>query len=119
MSWTLSTSGAALIKAGANADAALIVDATKLATLSDEAESDLIAFTGYDWITNYASVKTNWKPFISKAVAARIAMGIVKYNPSYYKSKAEAYLIANMNDNEWNDCLNVIKDKEWQKKMIS
>jgi hypothetical protein len=89
MSWTLSTSGAAIAKAGVNANSAIIASAATLAKWSDEAEGTLCALTRKDWVANYTNVKTNFKPILDDVISDMVAMKIINYDMSGYPSTAK------------------------------
>lgn len=119
MSWTLSTSAQALTKAGENADATITGDAAALAFLSDQAEADLFLQTGYDWVANYANVRTNAKPVLSKAIACAVAIEIINYNMRNYTSRAEAQTMLNVLTDEYNRILNTLKDFEFRDRLLT
>lgn len=90
MSFNLTTSGAIINKAGANASATAIASYAFLAEACDEAEAEFNALTRYDWVTNWASVKTQFQKQVSSSVAARAAMEVVNYDFAGYPTTAEA-----------------------------
>lgn len=90
MSWTLTTSAAALLKAGLYANSTLTASSVALATFSDQAEAALSTATRKDWVTDYASVGTNFKPMLSDVVSDMIAVKIITYDMSGYTSRTEA-----------------------------
>lgn len=90
MSWTLSTSGAAIAKAGANANSTIIASGATLAMWSDEAEAYVNTITRKDWVAGYNTVTTNFKQVLSRVVSDLIAMEIIAYDMSGYTSLAEA-----------------------------
>ncbi len=82
--WTFCTSGSAIFKAGENADATAIADATNLAILSSEMQGRIIAETRRDWATNYSTLPNGIKDVLSLATSCLIANQIIKSNPSGY-----------------------------------
>jgi hypothetical protein len=90
MSWTLSISGAAIDKAGANASTAVTLSGAVLDRWSDMAEATLSTITRYDWVANYSSVKTNFKQILSDVVSDMVAMKIIAFDMSGYTSRMEA-----------------------------
>lgn len=90
MTWTLCTSGAAVIKAGANANSNAIISGSLLTSWCDQAESQIDALTRKDWVTNYSSEKTNFKNVLGDLCSDIIAMKIINYDMSGYTSRAEA-----------------------------
>ena len=84
MSWTLCTSGSAILKASVNVNTSIVNYATNktyLDGLSDKAESDACVLARSDVITNYASLTTNGKQVLAKFCEAHIAENLVNYDP--------------------------------------
>jgi hypothetical protein len=90
MSWTLTTSGAVLLKAGLNANALLIASAASLAKFSDEAEGFVNASTRKDWVADYANVTANFKGMLDDVTSDVIAMKVINYDMSGFTSRQEA-----------------------------
>ena len=90
MSWTLTSSHAAIVKAGKNANTTLIADGASMAILSDQAEGLINTATRKDWVTDYAAVTTNFKPILDDVASDLIAMKIINYDMSGYSSRLEA-----------------------------
>ena len=79
MSFTLTSSAAILYKAGANQ--ALLTHASSGAIIKefcDQAEAELTARTGYDWVANYATITTNYKAILADVVSAKAAWNVIK-----------------------------------------
>ena len=64
MSWTLTTSGACISKAGANAT----ISSAALLIWSNQAEATLSTITRKDWVADYANVTANFKQVLSDVV---------------------------------------------------
>jgi len=90
MSWTLTTSGAAIAKAGKNANSTIVASTATLAKWSDDAEAQLAVLTRKNWVTDYDTITANFKPALSEAVSDLIAMKIINYDMSGYIGKREA-----------------------------
>ena len=86
MSWTLCTSGAAMFKAGKNAN----ISGAALADWSDQAEAFICTDSRYDWITNYSSIKSTFKPALADLASDIIASKIVNFDMSNYTNVREA-----------------------------
>jgi len=117
MSWTLSTSGAAISKAGANANSTIIASGATLAKWSDEVESSLCALTKYDWVTNYSSVKTYFKPILDDIVSDGVALKIINYDMSGFTSRSEAQTMLNILHDNFSRNVEALQDKDTQSKM--
>lgn len=80
MSWVFCTSGAAIVKAGLNANATIIADATNLALWSDEVEDIVCGLAQKDLITAYPSITKNGKKVLGSYCSAHIAQKIRNYD---------------------------------------
>ena len=117
MSWTLTTSGACIAKAGAGANSDVIASYATLAKFSDDAEATLNTLTRYDWIANYAGIGTNFKGVLSEAVSDIVAMRIVTYDMSGYRSRVEAQVLLDVLRDDFTRMLTDLKEKEVQEVM--
>jgi len=92
MSWTLTLSGAAVGKAGANCNVIFnsISGAALLNSWSDMAESSLSTITRRDWVALSGATTANFKQILSDVVSDIIAMKIINYDMSGYTSRLEA-----------------------------
>lgn len=97
MSFTLTTSGAIVAKAGAGASSDVTSSGVLLALFSDLAEGTINLMTGFDWVANYASVGANYKPALSDAVSSYAGNMVVNYDMSGYISRTEAQTIISVN----------------------
>lgn len=117
MAWTLCTSGAAVLKAGANANSTISSSGAALLIWSNEAEGIICAETTRDWVTNYASVGANFKQALADAATAKIAINIINYDMSGYTSRSEAQTMLDVNKDIYNTAMKILKDKNTQTKM--
>lgn len=112
MSFTLTTSGAAMAKAGANASTDVTGDGADMTILnkwSDDAESFLVEATRKDLVTDYAKLTTSQAGIASEAVSSMIAKQMVNYDTSGF-FPGEAQLILNVQDDIVRECTKIIKD---------
>ena len=84
MSFTLCTSGAIVVKAGANVSTTASTSGAILEQYSNEAEGRLCAETRYDWIANYSRIKANFKPILDDATSAYAAALLIAYDQDGY-----------------------------------
>lgn len=117
MSWTLTTSGACITKAGLNANSAIIISGSALSRWSDEAEGAICSETRRDWVTDYASVKANFKPILSLACASYVANEIIKYDMSGYTSRQESQTMLDVNIDNYKRAIETLKDDKNKEKM--
>ena len=102
--WLFCTSGSAIFKAGENADATAIADATNLAILSSEVQGRIISETRRDWATNYSTLPNGIKDVLSLAASVAIANHIIKSNPSGF-FPGEAEFLTNVNYDTYKECM--------------
>lgn len=110
MSWTLCTSGAAVIKSGVNSNTDIKVSGSFLALWSDDAEGRICAVTRRDWVGDYLTVD----PLVSGALAdvssSMIAMDIINYDMSGFTSRQEATTMLDVLYDKVNKGLSFLKD---------
>ncbi len=115
MAWNMCSSGAAIAKAGANADSTIVASAAILALWSDETEGNINAETRKDWIAIPAT--TNFAGMLEDISSSLIANKIINYNMSGYTSRAEALTMLNVNRDIARLGIGIIKDEENKEKM--
>ena len=87
MSFTLCSSAAIVIKAGANASSTAKASGAILQQFSDEAEDFINAATRYDWVTNWGSASGSLVAnAVADATACIAATSLIAYDMSAYKS---------------------------------
>lgn len=118
MSFTLATSMAIVAKAGLNVDNAIATSGALIAGFCDESEALLFAMTGYDFVTNYANVNPNAKPFLSELVSSHSAMMLINANHRAYGAKAIAQVMLDTLDEKFQRGIALITDKEGVKKLL-
>lgn len=96
MSWTMCTSGAAIAKAGANANSTVIYSGAIIDAWSDQAEGSINAITRKNWTSSWAALATNIKPILSDLASDMIATKIIAYDTSGYTTGAEARTMLNV-----------------------
>jgi hypothetical protein len=109
MSWTLTTSGAAVNKAGLNCNSTISVSGTALAKWSDDAEGYVESQTHRTWVANYTGLPAGIKGVLSDIVSSKVAMAIIAYDSTGYLSR-EADMLMNYNDDIITKGLGVLKD---------
>ena len=116
MAWTLTTSGSAIYKAGANASAIAIASGSMLLKWSDEVEGLINARTRHDWIATPAT--TNFLGSLSNLASDLIAIRIINYDMSGYTSRSEAQTMLDVLYNDADTEIKDILEKEYQSKML-
>lgn len=118
MSFTLSTSAAIIYKAGkdnpmyGHADSAALI-----AKFSDEAEGVVCAMTHTDWVTDYSSVGTNFKPILDEAVSCYAGMLVINYDPTSYPLRSTAEGMKNLLNNNFERCIRTLTESNNRKAM--
>ena len=111
MTWTLTTSGSAVLDAGTNANSTITASGSALLIWSNQAEGKICAEGHYDFVTNYSALDTEIKNALDEVCSALIAKKIVSYDPSGYSSVREAETILDVLDDTITKGMNVLKDK--------
>lgn len=96
MSWTMCTSGAAIAKAGANANSDIIASGPVLAAWSDQAEGSINSITRKNWTASFAALSSNLKPILEDLSSDMIATKIISYDMSGYTTGAEGRTMLNV-----------------------
>ena len=109
MAFTLCTSGAATIKAGANVSPTILANEEALNQLSNEAEGRIEAETRRKWVDNFSGLDTGIQNALSDVCSSLIAMELVNFNPTVYLTR-EADLILNVQDDRVRQGMKVLKD---------
>lgn len=109
MSWTLCTSGAAVVKAGKNANTLLQASGSVLAVWSDDAEGRIEAETRRSWVSNYASLPTGIKGILADVSSSLIAQRIISFDPTNYLN-SEADRMMNVNEDRIVRGLKILED---------
>jgi len=114
MSWTLCTSGAAISKAGVNANSTICTSGAALEKWSEEAEGRICAECHKDFITDISSLDTGIQYAISDICSSLIALNIIAFDTTGYLTR-EADILLNLNDDRVTKGLAKLKDKEFQR----
>jgi hypothetical protein len=99
MSFTLTTSGACIFKAGRNANTSVVTSGALLVLLSDLAEGSLSFQTRKDWVADYSNINANFKPVLSDTVSDMVAMKIINYDLTAYTSQEAQTMLDVLKDN--------------------
>lgn len=110
MAWTLCTSGAAILKAGTNANSTITASGASLAVWSLEAEGRIEQETHTSWVTNYSTLSTGMQGALAQVCSALVAQSIISYDTTGYLSR-EADTLLNKNDDEITKGLAALSDK--------
>ena len=110
MSWTLTTSGAAIVKAGAGANTTIVASGSALAKFSDQSEAVICVTTRKDWLTNYANLTATHKLFLDDLTSNMVALEIVKYDKSYYQAESEQQTLMDILTDKIKQGLEILRD---------
>lgn len=109
-SWRFCSSGAAILRAGENADTTITGSGGALASLSRQAEGFIEATTRRKWGTNYSGLGDEIKGMLETVSSCIIAKNIINYNMVGFTSRTEAQTMLNVLDDEIQKGLNILKD---------
>lgn len=110
MTWEVCTSGAAIHKAGENADATIIASGSALADYYDEAIAFACVAARKDVQTNFSSLTNPGRKLIQEIVTCHIAQQIIKWNMGVYTSRGEATTMLNILESSIQRNVALLKD---------
>lgn len=109
MAETLCNSGNVKLAAGANVSSA--ITAAQYTELINQAEGQLTADTGVNWVTHWPAISGNsYAKSIEQAAANWAAVNAIKYDPSGYTTIGEAVTIINACLDRYDRAVNKLKD---------
>jgi len=108
------TSGAAIAKAGAGANATIVADTNNLELWSNQVESRVSAITRVDWVANPPSTQASGA--LAELSSDLIAMKIITYDMSGYIGTEAQTMLDVLRDNS-NKGMKELQDKIVQEKM--
>lgn len=107
MTETLCDSSHVKLKAGADHTA---LTAAQYTALINEAEGQIIADTGVNWIDVYSGMNTDFKQIIQGAVSSYAANGVIMNDPLALGGLTVATTMVNNNLNIYDRAVNQLKD---------
>ena len=110
MSWTLCTSGQAMVKAGENADSDIVLSGSRLADWSDQAEGRIEAETRRSWVSSFSSLDSGIQNILGDVCSSMIAKQIINYDMSGFTSRFESAMMLNVQDDIAREGLRILKD---------
>lgn len=113
MSYTFTTSGAILMKAGANVSTNFTGTNAQanLSGFSDQAEALINSNSRIDLVAGYSGYGTNTKTILGEIASNLAAMYAISYDMSGYSSKAEAQTMLDVLYNASKRGLDLLRDK--------
>lgn len=108
MSFTTTTSGAIIQKAGAGASSTATSSGGLIKELADQAEGIVNSITRYDWVANWGSLNANFKPIVTACVSAKAAIGLINYDYDNL-SLAKGQTTVSVLYDEFQELLNVLR----------
>lgn len=99
MTWTFCTSGAAINKAGANANSTIVASGAALTNWCDEAEAFICSEARVDLVTDYSNLTANGKHILQQLCSDIIGQQIVGYDMGGYVDRREAETILDILEN--------------------
>ena len=109
MSFTLTTSGAAILKAGIDVNSDLAISGAAMANFSDQAEGDIVVKTRRNWVTAYATLPDSIKQTLDDACSSKMAKAMISYDMGNYNSTLEATTLLDVNDDIYGKAVSTLK----------
>ena len=112
----LTTSGACVIKAGANVNSLFTGTSanTEWNTLISGAQATLIAATRKNWVTDYPTLTNEKKLILDEAVSSLAAIQAIAYDTAGYTSLGEAQTKLDVLRDTFERARNILEDKNTQ-----
>ena len=110
MTFTFTSSGAIIRKAGLNANSTVVASAAALLNWATQAEGFIEAETRRDWTANYAGLPNAIKNMLNDAASSLAAIQVISYDMSGYTSRLEATTMLDVLRDNAIRALNVLKD---------
>jgi len=113
MSYTFTTSGAILLKAGANVSTNFTGTNAQanLSGFSDNAEALINAVARIDLVASYSTLGTNTKAILGDVASDLAAMRAISYDSSGYTNSSEVQTMLNVLFNNSNRGLKLLENK--------
>ena len=97
-------------KAGLNANSTATSSEALLNDYMAQAESTINILSQVNWSDIYATLNTDTKKILTKAQTADVGNKIIAYDMSGYTSRFEAETILDVNKDDYNVALSLLKD---------
>lgn len=116
MTFTLTTSSAIIRKAGANASSLATTSYALLLDICTLGEGVVCAESRHNWLSNLPSTSFGLA-LLSDAVACWCGNEVAKYNLTSYFSRAEAQTLLDVNIDNFNRDITLLRDSDVRVKM--
>lgn len=97
MTYTLSTSGAAVRKAGYGVNSTIAVSGAALDNWNAQDEARVNFLTNYDWVGNYSGLSSNFVSILDDTVSSMTAIKLISYDTKGYNSADEWTTLLDIN----------------------
>jgi len=115
MVYELITSGQIFLKAGPGVNSAN--SGQRMEQYANEAQAYVNARTKVDWVTDLASVGTEFSGAVSDVVSSKAAISMIAYDMSGYTSRSESRLMLNINHDIVTKGIAFLKEADHKTKM--
>jgi hypothetical protein len=115
---TLCANADVIEEAGANANATYTAEAYTNKYIK-KAEGVLCMLSGYNWVTNYASVSTIGKELLRDATSSYAAIKCIKQDMGGFTSRQEALIMINILWANWAQVIKEINKDTYKKYVLS
>ncbi len=113
MAVTLTTSGAVLLKAGANVSSTISTDANlEIEAFINQAEAVISAISRKDWVDSYGAADVNTKLILDQTCSDLAAMYAIQYDMGNYNRLLEAQTMLDVLSDASLRGLSILKDQK-------
>lgn len=110
MSFTLTSSQAAIIKAGLNVNSDIIISGVIMTSFSDQVEGDIIVKTKRDWVGAYATLTSKEKTMLDNVCSSGMAKLMINYDMGNYDTALQATTMLDVNDDIYGKGISALKN---------
>ena len=115
MTWTLTTCGSAIAKAGSGISSVITSSGSGLGEYSDSAENLICGIARSDIVTNFSSLPTYTQKLLGDMASRLIAQDMISHDTSGYNKSREAELLMDINDDKIDRVKRMLEDDKAKK----
>ena len=112
MTETLCDSGAVKFKAGINASTTVTNNAVRLTQYINQAEGQIVAETGANWLDDYSGMNVDFKQVLESAASCWAAIDVIEADMSGFTTLGEATTMINTLLTKYDRAITVLKDSK-------
>lgn len=112
MSYTLTTSYAIVLKCGVGIASTTAASNAIIAKFCDQAEGVINTLTRKDWVADYSTITTNFKPILDDAASDYAAMKLIAYDLDAYSKVLMAQTMIDLMRDNFERSISALKQDE-------